>query len=509
MMRLAALLTGVTPTAVSGLEGDGPEVRSLHYRSQDVRPGGVLGAVRGSVADGHDFVADALARGAAALVVERPVAAAGTAVLQVPDTRRALAELAAAFYGRPSEGMTVVAVTGTNGKTTTTYLIESILEQAGHPTGVVGTINYRYAGRSFPNPVTTPESLDLQRILADMRSAGVRHAVLEASSHAIQLARIHACRMDVAVFTNLSQDHLDFHGDMPAYWAVKQALFTEHLRSGPKADQAVAVVNTDHAHGRELAQTLGARVVRVGTAPDCDVCGEDIACSLDGIRGALRRGADRVEFASPLVGRHNIENILCAAGAALALGIRPDAVGRGIADLSCVPGRLERVANGAGIGVYVDYSHTPDALENALRALRALTSGRLICVFGCGGDRDRKKRPIMGAIAARLSDLAVVTSDNPRSEPPQAIIDEILPGLRREGVLPVGREAAADRPGYVDEPDRRRAIATGIGAARPGDAVLIAGKGHETYQVIGARTVHFDDREEAARVLAGLPARKA
>ncbi len=503
MTRLAALLSGIATTARSGIEGEGPEVRSLHYRSQDVGPGGVFVAMRGTAADGHDFVADAVGRGAVAVVVERPVAARA-AVVQVPDGRRALAELSAAFYGRPSEAMTVVGITGTNGKTTTSYLVESILEQAGRRTGVIGTINYRYAGRSFANPVTTPESLDLQRILAEMRAAGVGHAVLEASSHAIQLARIHACRMDVAVFTNLSQDHLDFHGDMSAYWAVKRSLFTEHLRSGPKAERAMAVVNTDSAHGRELADRLGPRALRVGTTAACDLRAEEVACTLQGTRGVIRRGAERIAFASPLVGRHNVENILCAAGAAAALGVEAAAVTRGIAALACVPGRLEAVANPHGIGVYVDYSHTPDALENALRALRALTSGRLICVFGCGGDRDRTKRPVMGAIAARLSDLAVVTSDNPRSEAPAAIIEDILPGLRAEGASPLDRNAPGglDRRGFVAEADRRAAIALGLRAARRGDAVLIAGKGHETYQIIGGRTVHFDDREEAARVLA-------
>ena len=505
-MRLEALISGVTTIARSGYAGSGPDVSSLHYRSQDVRPGGLFVAMRGTAADGHDFVADALARGAAAVVVERPVAAAAP-VVQVPDSRRALADLAAAFYGRPSESLTVAAITGTNGKTTTSYLVESILEQAGRRTGVIGTINYRYAGRSFANPVTTPESLDLQRILAEMRDAGVSHVVLEASSHAIHLARIHACRVDVAVFTNLSQDHLDYHGDMQTYWAVKQTLFTAHLRTGPKADRAAAVVNTDSPHGAELARdlgSLGGRLLRVGTGPDCEVRAEDVACSLDGVRGAVRLGGDRIAFASPLVGRHNVENIVCAAGAALALGIDPQAIGRGIAALGCVPGRLESVPNARGIGVYVDYSHTPDALDNALRALRALASGRVVCVFGCGGDRDRKKRPIMGAIAARLSDLAIATSDNPRSEAPTAIIDEILPGLRQAGLQPLTPEGALDpgARGYLAEPDRRRAIAIGIRAARRGDVILIAGKGHETYQIIGKRTIHFDDREEAARVLA-------
>jgi UDP-N-acetylmuramyl-tripeptide synthetase len=454
-------------------------------------------------ADGHDFIDDALRRGAVAVVVEKPIDRQ-TPVIAVRSARRALAELAAAFYGQPSEHLTIVAVTGTNGKTTTTYLVESILAQAGIRTGVIGTINYRYGGKTFANPVTTPESLDLQRILADMRAAGVTHVVLEASSHAIDLHRIHGCRMDVAVFTNLSQDHLDYHGTMQAYWETKKRLFTEHLTAGPKAGRAVAVINTDSAHGRELAALLASRVVRVGTGESCEVRGEHMTCSLQGIRGVLALHRTRMDVGSQLVGRHNIENILCAVGASTALGLPAEAIRSGIAALACVPGRLERVATRSGRFVYVDYSHTPDALENALVALRQLASGRLICVFGCGGDRDRTKRPVMGAIAARLSDRVVVTSDNPRTEEPRAIIEEILPGVREQGLVQVDADqlgSASAGKAFAAQPDRRRAIEAGIRAARPGDTVLIAGKGHETYQVIGQHTIHFDDREEAQRVL--------
>jgi UDP-N-acetylmuramyl-tripeptide synthetase len=313
--------------------------------------------------------------------------------------------------------------------------------------------------------------------------------------------------MDAAVFTNLSQDHLDFHGDMQAYWAAKKRLFTEYLASGPKAGQALAVVNVDSPHGRELAAQLTRRVVAVGSAGDCSVRIERMNCSLQGIRGRIDVGGHSVEVRSPLVGRHNVENMLCAAGAATALGISPETIAAGIASVACVPGRLERVPGRGRRFVYVDYSHTPDALENALSALRPLSSGRLVCVFGCGGDRDRTKRPLMGAIAARLSDLAVVTSDNPRSEAPQAIIDEILPGVRAQGLAQVAPDqlaAVSTGKAFAAEPDRRRAIEAGIRAAQPGDMVLIAGKGHETYQIIGRQTLHFDDREEAARVLEAL-----
>jgi UDP-N-acetylmuramoyl-L-alanyl-D-glutamate--2,6-diaminopimelate ligase len=507
-MRLAHLTAALNPIAVTGFQGPGPEVTALHYRSQDVQPGGVFVAMRGQAADGHDFIADARKRGAVAVVAEKPVAGPGI-VVTVPDTRQALAELAASYYGRPSEQLTVIAVTGTNGKTTTTFLVEGILAQAGLSTGVIGTINYRHTGRSYPSPVTTPESLDLQRILAEMRAAGVSHAVLEASSHAIDLQRIHACSIDVGVFTNLSQDHLDFHGSMAAYWATKKRLFTRFLPTGPKAARAAAVINTDSAHGRELAEQVALRVIRTGTRPDCGVRGEQFACDLQGIRGDIAVGARRVTVRSPLVGRHNIENLLCAAGVGVALGIDPEVIGAGLEAVRCVPGRLERVEDPGGRAVYVDYSHTPDALENALTALRALTSGRIICVFGCGGDRDRTKRPLMGGIAARLSDLAIVTSDNPRTEDPVAILDQIVPGILAEGVPAVdGPDIAAlagrEGKGFVAEPDRRKAIDLGIRAARPGDTVLIAGKGHEPYQIIGHQVIHFDDREEADRVIEEL-----
>ena len=502
-MKLAQLIAAVQPSSVSGLAGDGPDIAAIHCNSRGVQPGGLFVALRGLNADGHDFVAEAFDRGAAAVVAERPFTAARPVVV-VPNTRRALAELADRFYGEPSAALTVAAVTGTNGKTTTTFIVEQILKQAGLQTGLIGTIETRYAGRTLPSPVTTPESLDLQRILAEMRAAGTTHVVLEASSHAIDMARIHCCRMDAAVFTNLSQDHLDYHGDMTAYWETKKRLFTEYLASGPKADRATAVINTDHVHGRELADQVRGPLLRVGSGEGCTVRGVDLACSLTGIRGRIILPGARFEFASPLVGRHNIENILCAAGAAVALGIPASAIQTGIETLTSVPGRLERVEPGGGRHVYVDYSHTPDALQNALSSLRAIGARRIICVFGCGGDRDRTKRPIMGEIAARLSELSVVTSDNPRSEAPQAIIDEIVAGVRRAGARETAAAATATSKSFVVEADRHRAIEIALAAAHPGDTVLIAGKGHETYQVIGDRKIHFDDREAAAAVLKKL-----
>jgi len=484
----------------------GPDIASVHYRSQEVTPGGLFVAIAGRKADGHDFIEDAFRRGAAAALTQRP-AGRGGMTIQVADTRRALADVAARFYRQPSERLTVIGITGTNGKTTTAYLVESVLAEAGFSVGVIGTINYRYAGVSHANPVTTPESLDLQRILAEMATAGVTHAVMEVSSHAIAQGRIRNCWLDAAVFTNISQDHLDFHGDMQTYWDCKQRLFTEHLTDGPKADRATAVINCSQPEGAALAAGLTCRKIRLGGDRSSQIHAESAACDLTGIRARVVTPRGEIAVRSRLVGKHNVENILCAVGAAEALGLPKEAVSAGIDRMPQVPGRLEAIENDTGRFVYVDYAHTPDALENVLAAIGQLAGGRVITVFGCGGDRDRGKRPLMGAIAARHSDLAIVTSDNPRTEDPMGIIAEIESGIRPLGLPALSAAALANgnqSGGYAIEPDRRRAIALAIGTARPGDTVLIAGKGHETYQIVGTTTISFDDRQEALRALAAV-----
>jgi UDP-N-acetylmuramoyl-L-alanyl-D-glutamate--2,6-diaminopimelate ligase/murE/murF fusion protein len=499
----------------------GMDIESIHYRAQEVLPGGMFVAIKGQTADGHDFINQALQKGAVAVVAqtepsqpslnECPARAAATQpiMIRVPDTRQAMADLAARFYGDPSENMTLIGITGTNGKTTVAYLIESILLQAGHQTGVIGTINYRYAGKAFNNPMTTPESLDLQRILAQMRGAGVTHVVMEASSHAMDLYRIRRCWFDVAVFTNLSQDHLDFHGNMSSYWSCKKRLFTEYLTQGPKSERAVAVINCNDPRGKELADSLSMPVVKTGSGSDCEIKAENYQCKLIGTTGKAATPGGSFDFKTPLVGVHNVENILNAVGVGSALNIAPHTIRDGIEALAAIPGRLESIASNTGRFVYVDYAHTPDALENAVSAIKEIAPARIICVFGCGGDRDPKKRPLMGEIAARLCDLSIVTSDNPRSENPLAIIEQILPGVRQaKGVEYSSRDLKAGfgKKGFAVEPDRRRAIELGINASRPGDAVLIAGKGHETYQILGNTTIDFDDREEARKVLNRLNA---
>jgi UDP-N-acetylmuramyl-tripeptide synthetase len=308
----------------------------------------------------------------------------------------------------------------------------------------------------------------------------------------------------VAVFTNLSQDHLDFHGDMQSYWSSKKKLFTEYLDRGPKKETAVAVINCDDPRGRELAGILPMPIVKTGSASDCEIRAENFQCTLNGTTGKVAAPEGSFDFKTPLVGVHNVENILSAAGVGTALNIAPYTVKAGIEAINTIPGRLERIENTSGRFVYVDYAHTPDALKNAISALKEIAPARIICVFGCGGDRDKEKRPLMGEIVAGLCDLSIVTSDNPRTEDPLAIINQILPGTRKKGGVaysPQDLEIGFEKKGFTVEPDRRRAIELGVGVSRPGDAVLIAGKGHETYQIIGKNTIDFDDRVEASKAL--------
>ena len=482
-----------------------PRIASVHYRAQDVTPDGVFVAIPGLRHDGAAFIDQAVINGAAAIVVQAKAkkreAIKGVLVIEVPDARYALAGMASQFYGRPSEKLVVIGITGTNGKTTTTYLIENILAAAGFSTGLIGTIDYRFGGQSFKNPVTTPESADLQSILADMLAAGVTHVVMEVSSHAIDLDRIAFCFMDLAVFTNLSQDHLDYHKDMQQYWACKKRLFTEHLLTGPKKALAKAVVNMADARGRDLVDEMEIPTVSVNVNEPATVWSPHITARLGGIAAEIHTPEGDFEIKSPLLGAFNGENILCATGAGWALGVEATHLKTGVETLAGVSGRLEPVSTSNGKHVFVDYAHTPDALANVLAAARALSEGRLVCIFGCGGDRDQAKRSQMGAIAAKGADIVVVTSDNPRSEDPLSIINQIVEGISQTGMAPVGPEGTSG--GYLIEPDRRSAIAAGIKAANKKDIVVIAGKGHEDYQIIGDSRIDFDDRQVALNILEG------
>jgi UDP-N-acetylmuramoyl-L-alanyl-D-glutamate--2,6-diaminopimelate ligase len=473
---------------------------SVTAESKEVRPGAIFVAVRGVTADGHRFILQALQAGATAIVGEEPSTTAmpegnKTPYFQVADTRRALAYLADKAFGHPSRAMIMVGVTGTAGKTTTTYLVESILRAAGRRVGLIGTVNFRFEGTVLPSTHTTPGAVELQKLLAEMRQKGCDAVVMEVSSHALKQQRVGGVAFDAMVFTNLTPEHLDFHPDMEDYFASKALLFTEAAAVAVEAGKKpFAAVNADDEWGKKLLALLKSKAPK-GLRYEPYRVGSSLRLSLEGIRGEVAG----TKIDSKLIGRFNAYNILAAVTAMRGLGINAAAVAKGVADVAAVPGRVEAVPNSKGIHVLVDYAHKSDALEKVLATLKQAlaesntTRSRLITVFGCGGDRDRTKRPVMGKIAMTHSDHVFVTSDNPRTEDPSAIIAEILIGI-------------TDRTRCTVEPDRALAIRAALKMARPGDLVLIAGKGHEDYQILsdgkgGTKKIHFDDREVAAEAL--------
>jgi UDP-N-acetylmuramoyl-L-alanyl-D-glutamate--2,6-diaminopimelate ligase len=506
-MRLGDLLQHIEPLHVDG--DPGMEIQGLYYDSRQVRPGGLFFALKGTVADGHRFIGNAVQAGAAAVVAEdENCVPAGTARVIVRDARQAMSVAAAAFYGDPTAAVPLVGITGTNGKTTTSYLVEAILEEAGLATAVLGTISYRFRDLSLPAPNTTPESVDLQKILRDLVDAGAGAVVMEVSSHALEQRRVEGCRFDVGLFTNLTRDHLDYHLTMDAYLASKTRLFSTLLASDPIKPYRRAAVNCDDPYGSAITAAAACPVITFGLKEGAAVTATNVLFSVEGITGVLVTPAGRIIFRSSLLGRFNLYNILAAAAAGMALDLPLDAVRLGIEGHRPVPGRLERVANRRGVTLLVDYAHTGDALENVLRTLREIATARIITMFGCGGDRDAGKRPIMGEVAARLSDLAIVTSDNPRTEDPSAILDQIRTGIEPLGVREYRQEELAKgfpEKGFVVCESRREAIRLAASVARRGDIVLLAGKGHEDYQIIGTVKHHFDDREEAAVAFGSSP----
>jgi UDP-N-acetylmuramoyl-L-alanyl-D-glutamate--2,6-diaminopimelate ligase len=444
--------------------------------STHARPGALFACIPGSHVDGHAFAVDAVERGASALLVDRWLELA-VAQVRVPSVRAAIGPIAAEAFGRPADRMTLIGVTGTNGKTTTTYLLESIFRSAGMRSGVIGTTGVLVDGTVTPFPRTTPEAPDLQRLLAGMLDAGVDAVAMEVSSHGLDQHRVDGARFACAVFTNLSQDHLDYHPSMASYLAAKARLFTPTMSE-------IGVVNADSPEGRTIA-AADLPTMTYGVRAEADVRASDVVTGPEGIRFHV----GDVTISSRLRGNFNVENCLAAFAAARAIGLEDGIAAEGIAALRGVPGRLETVEGARGFLVLVDYAHTPEGIRNVLRAARPLARARVIIVFGCGGDRDHAKRPLMGEAATSLADLTIVTSDNPRSEDPLAIIGQIEPGARGGGNA------------YEIEPDRRAAIEHAIGLARPGDVVVIAGKGHETGQEFADRTITFDDREVAADAL--------
>jgi len=461
----------------------------ISYDSRSVRKGDLFVAIKGEKSDGACFIPQAIERGAVAVASETQVAlgpAVGNVI--VPDARRFLAEISREFYQDPSEELKLVAITGTNGKTTPSYLLESIYRHAEIRACVVGTIGMRIGPRSFHSAHTTPESSDLTKFLRQAVLEGCTHGALEVSSHSLSLKRVFSTRFTVGVFMNLTRDHLDFHKDMESYFQAKQLLFA--AENGNRVESAV--INTDDPYGRRIAGTAGCTVVRFGFNQDAEIHVLEHHSRVDGTDLRLQTPAGELRYRLRLIGRPNIYNVMAATGAALSLGMHSEEIRKGIEDLEGVPGRVERVDAGQDFTVIVDYAHSPDALENLLNTVSQLPHAKLITVFGCGGDRDRTKRPIMGEIAVRMSDFVFATSDNPRSEDPMAILGEIETGMRR-GPAP-----------YKIVPDRRKAIESALSVARKWDVVVIAGKGHEDYQILGSQTVHFDDREVARELISEL-----
>jgi UDP-N-acetylmuramoyl-L-alanyl-D-glutamate--2,6-diaminopimelate ligase len=489
-MNFLQLLQGAEVLAQSG----NPNVSGLEYDSRRVNPGDAFVAMRGEASDGNKFIDKAIASGAVAIVSdsasERP--REGAAWAQVQNGRRALARLSANFYGRPAERLALTGITGTNGKSTTAFLLEAILSAANRKSALVGTIEYHVAGRILPAPHTTPEALDLNRILAEAVGHGATDAVMEVSSHALAQERVYGIPFDVAVFTNLTRDHLDYHRNMEEYFASKQVLFEGCGTDPPR----VSLLNADDEYGKQLAKISrkrGSEVLTYGLTSG-DFHADKVDITPRGARFDLATPEDVVPVFSPLLGKVNVYNILAAAGAAYARGCKPEALAKGIVSLARVPGRFERVDCKQPFTVVVDYAHTDDALRNLTALARefarqAKQKGRVITLFGCGGDRDRAKRPLMGEAAGRGSDFAVLTSDNPRSEDPLAIINDAMVGLQRSGTK------------YKVQPDRKMAIALAVREAAPGDIVLIAGKGHEKVQVTREGSIPFDDVEVTREIL--------
>ncbi|MGA2132623.1 MAG: UDP-N-acetylmuramoyl-L-alanyl-D-glutamate--2,6-diaminopimelate ligase [Bryobacteraceae bacterium] len=488
-MTLGEILSGVRLKAPLPPLLSQMSMAGLDYDSRRVQPGYLFFAFPGSRNDGRQFAGDAIARGAAVVVSESGAPEGFPAPwIEVEHGRQALALAARSFYHRADEHVSLTGITGTNGKTTTSYLIDSILRAAGRVTALIGTIEYHLAGRVLPAVNTTPESLDLHRILAELEALGGTAATMEVSSHALALGRTYGLKFHTAIFTNLTRDHLDFHRTMEDYFAAKQQLF----RGAGAPAPAWVVLNRDDEWCRRVEVSPASEILWFGLGQGATVRARHITSNLQGLRFEVQSRKARFTVESPLLGRINVYNILAACCAGISYGLAPETIAAGIAQCRAVPGRFERVDEGQPFGVVVDYAHTDDALRNAIAVARGLAPKRIITLFGCGGDRDRAKRPLMGQAAAENSDFVVLTSDNPRSEDPLAIMNDALVGIRRTDVP------------LLIEPDRATAISRAIKEARPGDIVILAGKGHETYQVLKDKTIDFDDRAVARGVLRGF-----
>ncbi len=525
-MELRKLLEGVEIRKITGETLK--EIKGIAYHSKQIGKGFLFAAIRGMEVDGHQFIEEAVERGAEAVVLEEeiriPTVGAGLALpkkgaasgapthvtmIFVPNSRQALARISSNFYGDPSSRVKLIGITGTNGKTTTTYLLESIFKKAGFKVGVIGTINYRFGEKTTPAPNTTPESSDLQRILWEMLREGTSHVIMEVSSHGLDLDRVFGCQFDGVVFTNFTSEHLDYHKTLEQYFESKKKLFSSYLMKSHK-ERRFAVTNHDDPGGEEMVKGIDFPVIRYGLSPSCDITADQVTSSFEGLSCRVRTPKGDISVHSKLIGNFNLYNILAAVAVGIGMDVPLDTLKEGVEGLEGVSGRFEKVENKRDIHIIVDYAHTHDALERVLLGLRSILEnssrnhGKMITVFGCGGDRDRTKRPLMGEVAGKYSDLAILTSDNPRTENPLAILNEVEMGFKS---LPLKEwhpneiESWRSKRGYLKVPDRREAIRMAIRLAQPSDTVLIAGKGHEDYQIIGKKKFPFDDRIEAQKAL--------
>jgi UDP-N-acetylmuramoyl-L-alanyl-D-glutamate--2,6-diaminopimelate ligase len=474
------------------------DVSTLCYAADKCEEGSMFVAISGLKHDGHDYIADAASCGARYIVYEKDIQIPfGLKAIKVTSSRRALGVLAKNYFCNPSARLCLIGVTGTNGKTTTTYFLESILAQAGCKCGVLGTVNYRYNNKTYPAPNTTPESYEMQRILRAMVDEGITHVIAEVSSHAIDLKRIDDCDFDLGVFTNLTHEHLDYHLTMENYFQAKKRFFAEVLPQSKKVHPQKMIINGDDKWGRIILKDITLPALTYGMEENDAVKAESYELSLAGIKANIDLAGEIISIQTPLVGKFNIYNILAAAAVAKALQISSEIIKAGIENLSCVPGRLERIDSSSGFTVLIDYAHKPDALKQVLQNLAEFKKKRIITVFGCGGNRDTGKRPLMGETATFYSDLTIVTSDNPRLEDPLAIIAEIEAGIdhgKIQKIAPGNLKVKDDAHSYTVISERRKAIEMAISTARRGDIILIAGKGHEDYQILGTNKIPFDDR---------------
>lgn len=487
-MLLSALLDGIEYTVIAG--DSGVDISGIAYDSRQVKPGYLFVCISGFKTDGHLYIADAVKNGAQAVLIEKDITDyTDLTVVKTPNNRKTLAVVAANFYGQPSKEMKVIGVTGTNGKTTTTHLIKAIMEEASIKTSIMGTLYARVGDTTMDFGHTTPEASDIEHFMKISRNNSARYSVMEVSSHALDLYRVEGIDFNIAVFTNLTQDHLDYHKNMEEYKAAKLKLFA---MISPQEGN-FAAVNADDSYASDFINASRVPALTYGLSDNCDVQAVNVKSNLKGSSFTVIFKDERIIFKIKLIGLFNIYNALAAITVGLGEGIRPEIIKTALEKVEGVPGRFEEVDCGQNFTVVVDYAHTPDGLENILRTGRELTANRLITVFGCGGDRDRGKRPLMGEVAASYSDFCVVTSDNPRSEDPEAIIRDIIPGMDKVG-----------DSRYAIISDRREAIRHAIHLARKGDLVVIAGKGHETYQLIKDKKLNFDDRQIAREILKGL-----